>query len=131
MTKLKIKVTKEVLKKSFLCGYGEIEQGSTDYNQNCAIALAVRDIFPKAEVTKTLIFPLGRHFNEYALNIDLPEEAVDFVQEFDEAYHTPSDRLELPELEFEIDIPDELVERINIDELKPLLINHPTLELVG
>lgn len=44
MTQLKITVTKEILEKSKNCGdaYGA--------GKNCAIALAVRDVFPMAWV---------------------------------------------------------------------------------
>ena len=48
--KLEIKVTKEILSKSMFCA------GESDYIQeNCAFALAVRDIFPKARIGTLMI----------------------------------------------------------------------------
>lgn len=119
---LKIKVTKEILFKSRMCGVGI--WAYTNVGSSCAVALAVLDIFPKAWV---------KHFyieldNSCTKRIPLPMEATQFILEFDRA--TPELRPLLNELEFEIDIPDEVLEQINLAELRPLLINHPTLELV-
>lgn len=129
MTKLKIKVTKEILEKSKHCG----TIPGVRVIDNCPVALAVRDIFPKASVIGT-IYPFGFDTKKYERGIKmetipLTQEVRWFIVKFDEA--NPSERISLPELEFEVHIPDSIIEKINIDELRPLLINHPTLELVG
>jgi hypothetical protein len=125
---LKIKVTKEVLFKSRMC--------QTELGMNCAISLAVRDILPNAIVGRYYIAPFyytgyknGENWEpDRTCMIPLPIEASSFTQDFD--YSAPAQRVLLPELEFEITIPDEVIEKINIDELRPLLQNHPTLELI-
>lgn len=121
MTQLKIKVTKEILERSKYCGFG-----AGPANENCAIALAVRDIFPLARI--------GSHFIDFFPHINgipgfvLPEMVFEYISTFDKT--DPRIRPSLPEIEFTIDIPDAVIEQISIDEIRPLLINHPTLELV-
>ena len=116
MTKLKIKVTKDILERSKMC--------LTNVGYNCAVALAVRDIFPRAWVEDDCIMPVSVEQTK----IPLPESATDFISKFDR--YDAEERVNMPELEFEISIPDEVIEKINIEELKPLLQNHPTLQLI-
>lgn len=72
--KLKIKVTKDILERSKMC--------STMIGENCAIALAVRDIFPNAWVEEADIMPHfpKQNFSEY---IPLPLSAKMFIEQFD------------------------------------------------
>ena len=121
MTKLKIKVTKDILERSKMCGTNEGETVS----QNCAVALAIRDIFPLAAVDGDNIWP---NFSLADELIPLPKDARVYIIEFDNTH--PVERPCLPEIEFEIQIPDSVIEKINIEELKPLLENHPTLQLI-
>lgn len=120
MVQLTIKVTKEILERSKMCGVTE-----PMISTNCAVALALRDIFPNVSVTSTqaLIFS-----NDYGFLVPLPESAGRFVRLFDNT--KPENRPRLPEIEFTIELPDMLVNRINIDEIRPLLVNHPTLTLI-
>lgn len=119
-TKLKITVTKEILEKSKNC---QAYDGS-----NCAVSLAIRDIFPNTYVnTKTIDFDPHNPFNTKLL-VSLPSNAYSFIRTFDEA--SPAQRINMKPISFEIEIPDEVIDKINIDELKPLLQNHPTLQLV-
>ena len=55
------------------------------------------------------------------LGIPLPIIAQHFIKLFDGFYLTPKLRLLLPEFEFTIDIPDEVIEQINIDEVRELI----------
>jgi hypothetical protein len=124
MTKLKIKVTKEILEKSKWCGTKKAVDMTR--STNCAIALAVRDIFPNATVGPTSFYACnGAPFDL----VDLPRTASEFINDFDDA--KPEDRPSLAEIEFEVEIPDSVIGRINIEELRPLLQNHPTLQLVN
>jgi hypothetical protein len=122
MIKLKISVTKEILKKSKYC--------STLFNlgpssENCAIALAVRDIFPNAIVgIKDMFFGV----DVVESPISLPIVARRFIAEFDSS--SPDLRIKMNPVSFEITVPNYVIDKINIDELRPLLVNHPTLELV-
>jgi hypothetical protein len=123
--KMKIKVTKEILRKSMWCG---TPSGSSDVVSNCAIALAVRDIFPNASV--------GIYTMSFGLNtdsIELPSVAKKFIECFDQLRLKPYKRLLLQEIEFEIQIPNEVISRIgngNIEEVKTIIQNSETLELV-
>lgn len=122
--KLRISVTKEILEKSMWCN-----ANAENVKYNCAVAVAVRDIFPKAKVFQTILFVDREHeYSENVLPIVMPTDAFHWIKKFDNS--SPIERLMLDPISFEIKIPDEVIERINIDELKPLLQNHPTLQLV-
>lgn len=120
-TTLRIKVTKEILEKSKDCG---------DYGESCAIARAVSDVLPHAYVESDQILPfwcfLGLGDDRFP--IKLPHTANQFIKEFDAS--SPEGRVVMDEISFDIEIPDGVIENINIDEIRPLLLNHPTLELV-
>lgn len=124
MVRLKIKVTEDILDQSKYCE-GEIQE-------NCAISLAIRDIFPNAQVEeKGIYLDKGRwrdNFHNSDPDITLPKKAVLFIREFDclDAIR----RVNMRPIEFELQIPDRIINKINIDELRSLLIDHPTLELM-
>ena len=125
--KMKIKVTKEILKKSMWC---HPNQGNCFVGTSCAIALSVIDIFPDGYVGENSIFPF---WGENNLEIKLPKEPIVFIESFDALVQNPIERLKLPELEFEIEIPDSVISQIgngNIDEVKTIIQNSETLELV-
>jgi len=123
MTKLKIKVTKDILERSKWC----TNKGSNSAGYSCAISLAVRDIFPDAFVGGNRIYANGLEA-EKLKTIELPQKAQIFITEFDTTM--PVRRPLMPEIEFEVEVPDEVLEDIDIEEVKKVLENHPTLELV-
>ena len=118
-----ISITKEILRQSKNCSSQVPENGS-----HCAIAVALKDIFPDVFVSAHCIYPFG-NISEAAgrICIPLPVVARQFIKLFDGFYLTPSLRLLLPEFDFAIEIPDEVIDRINIDDLTSL-INHPVIE---
>ena len=109
--KLKITITKDC-----------IDNSKRHSGYKCAIANAIRFIFPNAFVWENGIRVNGIYdkINE----INLPQKATNCIVAFDLGYEL------IPGFEFEIDIPDSIVNKINIDELRPLLVNHKNLELV-
>jgi hypothetical protein len=116
----KIKITKEILERSYGCGaYDDVEK----IGNNCAIAIALKDLFPDVFVTAHHIYPFGIYENnEYSdLRIAMPKIALDFIKVFDSLRSIPKVRLYLPEFEFEILIPDEIISQINIDEVKNIV----------
>ena len=82
MMKLKIKVTKDVLKRSINCN--SLQAG---VSKNCAIAVAIRDIFPNASVGVFDMYILG------VGNVDLPENAREFISKFDMLTNRKHERL--------------------------------------
>ena len=115
--RFKIKVTKEILELSKECGaHNDIET----IGENCAIALALKDIFPQVVVTDYYIYPFGIDNKNKLddLRIVMPKIAQDFVRLFDSLSAIPGVRPMLPEFEFEISIPDEIIAEINIDEVR-------------
>lgn len=137
-TTLQIRVTREILKKAAYCGHIK-EKGkwlhsddeSVCVASNCAIALAVRDIFPNALVEPFHIHPFGNEmFGACYSEIDLPKKATDFIMAFDDLM--PEDRRIMEPLEFEVEVPDDVLKHaFSIEDLvKELLSNHPTLKVV-
>ena len=115
----KIKVTKDILELSKECGVGE-DVAAT--GKNCAIALTLKDIFPNVFVSEDNIYPFGREDKDpfHNLTIPMPKIARDFVQVFDSLSAIHNLRLRLPEFEFSIDIPDEVISEIDIEEVTTL-----------
>jgi hypothetical protein len=122
--KLKIKVTKEILRKSMLCG----TTFGSKVAANCAVSLAVREIFPNALTGNDSIVIDSLNLSKG--EILLPYEAMVFIRKFDGLKIIPHLRPHLPELEFEVELPQDYIDSINIDEIKELLKDSKTLELV-
>lgn len=115
----KIAITKAIIAHCKNCGNGN--EGPRVEN-NCALAFALANIFPKVYVTNHCIFPFGIDgAKEKEIKIPLPLIAQQFIKLFDGFRLTPKLRLLLPEFDFTIDIPDEVIEQINIDEVKELI----------
>lgn len=123
--KLKIKVTKEILKASMYCG---TEYCETSVAQNCAIALAVKEIFPDAWVKTNSIDFIKNDI--YQASIPLPINAQNFILEFDRMKNYPKERLAMDEIEFKVTLTNKVLELINIDEAKEALKKSSTLELI-
>ena len=122
-TVLRIKVTKEILRKTKYCGT-YLAETNKPTNQSCAIAEAVISIFPNASVGNVVLC-----FDSRSHSSPLPENARVFIREFDTT--SPDFREELPEFEFEIEVPESVINSVNIDEVKELLKGHKTLELIN
>lgn len=118
--KIKIKCDRATLEKSMMC------RSNAYAYENCWIALAVRDLFPNAYVTRVNIYPLGEP-DEF---IWLPGEAMQMIIRFDELIDSPHKRLALPEFSFEIDVPSEVIEKIGLNEVYKILSESKTLEHV-
>ena len=114
-TQFKIEITKEIIAQCKNCGTGN---DARLVENNCAIAIALADIFPSVYVTNLFIFPFGI---DSELKIPIQLIAQQFINLFDGFRLMPGLRLMLPSFEFTIDIPDEVVEQINIDEVKDLI----------
>ena len=120
-TQFKITITKEIIAHCKNCGTGN---EANRIENNCAIAFALADIFPKVYVTNLCIFPFGIDGDkekDIKIPIPIPLIAQQFIKLFDGFRFTPKLRLLLPEFEFIIDIPDKVIEQINIDEVRELI----------
>lgn len=111
---IRIHVTKEILRESMYCPREGL-------SKNCAIASAVREIFPDAGVGTWGIYLDW-------CEISLPDEASDFVKKFDDS--TPLERSALTPLSFSVNVPDSAINRIGIQEVESILSNSLTLEKV-
>ena len=114
-----IRITKEIIEHCKKCG---TENNKRDIGSNCAIAFALKDIFPNVYVTGYYIFPFGIDAGkEEDIKITMPVIAQQFVKLFDGFSLMPNLRPLLPEFEFSINIPGEIIDEINIDELTELI----------
>lgn len=113
--KVLVKITSEVIKASQSC------QGLI---HSCLIARACRDIFPQAVVYAKIPHKYLIHLNDRsARTIDLPLEAINLIKAFDSGK-------KMHPISFEIDVPNEIIERIGIDEVHKILSESKTLECV-
>ena len=119
-TQFKIVINKEILAQCKDCGTAN---DTRLVENNCAIAIALAAIFPEVYVTNRYIFPFGIE-GEKDWQIPIPLIAQQFIKLFDGFRLTPRLRLLLPEFEFTIDIPDAVIDQINIDNAKLLIENH-------
>ncbi len=115
---LQITVTKDTLRQTMYCAGPK--------SKNCAIAHAVRDIFPTASVAKSIWIIDAESARSY--EIPLPKKARYFITVFDSS--SPKQRLQLPEFSFTITISDEVIDTINIEALRPALEGHPNLQIL-
>jgi hypothetical protein len=118
-SQLKIAITKEIIEQCKNCGN---ENDELEIGNSCALATALIDIFPNVYITNHYIFPFGIEYEkERNLKIPLPIIAQQFIKLFDGFRLVPKVRLLLPEFEFTIDVQDEVIEHINIDEVRELV----------
>jgi hypothetical protein len=126
-----IKVTKDVLRRAAGCGRTQ----NDNVGSNCAIAVAILRLMPNAWVAREYIylFDVERPTREYAndhneiARIKLPVEATMFIDAFDNL--TYDNRIAMPELSFEVDVPPAVIEHIGISEIYRVLSESKTLEL--
>jgi hypothetical protein len=116
----KIAITKQILEASKHCG---AENDLFTIGRNCAIANAMSHIFPDIFVSGYYIFPFGAGNDNSIKHIRLPLPVVaqHFVRLFDGFHLTPGLRLLLPEFDFTIEVPDEVIGMINIDEVREII----------
>lgn len=121
---IKVFITKEVLKQSMFCG--TMMQPAT--GKSCAFAVAFRDIFPEAWIKSNSVLPFGSGGGNNI--IILPFAARDYISRFDSLVKNPIERLNLPEVTFEIYIPDSVIKKIGISQVEKILSESINLERV-
>ena len=129
--KIKIHVTQDILERTQFCRIG-----TKSTSKNCAVAHAVRDIFPRAQVEYDYIHPYGH--KEFGVDlssrsddphkIKLPEEAIEFIRDFDSL--SSKARVNMPPLSFEVDVPKSVINKIGITQVEEILSKSLTLEKV-
>lgn len=104
-----IRITKAIIERCKNCG---VDNNSGEIGRNCAIAFALKDIFPNVFVTNYDIFPFGIDAEKVKnIKITMPVIAQQFIKLFDGFSLTPNLRRLLPEFEFTINIPQPVAER--------------------
>lgn len=114
-----IRITKEIIERCKSCG---TESNKREIGSNCAVAFTLKDIFPDVYVTNYYIFPFGIDSEKGEdMKIAMPDIAQQFIKLFDGFYLMPNLRPLLPEFEFILNIPGEVIDQINIDEVMELI----------
>src|SRR5690348_9982716 len=111
MTPFTVSITKEIIAS---CKEVGVLDDEDVIGEKCPIAMTIKDIFPEAFVGGLYIYPFA---SETDLKINLPQSAQDFVCEFDALIENIEKRLLLPEIEFKILIPDEVINLIEIKDI--------------
>lgn len=126
--KIKIKVTKEIQQRAMDCGH--IDGKASEYTENCEVAEAVREIFPLVKVCHASVRLPGVFAILFTNGdeISLPYEAERRIKLFDKL--SPCDRIKQEPYEFEIDVPEQIIDRIGLSEVHRILKESKTLELV-
>jgi len=109
----KIQVTKEIITQ---CKEVGVLDNADIIGNKCPIAVAVKHIFPEVHVSNYYLFPFGMYAEQ---KIPLSPVAQNFIKLFDSLSQIPRTRSLIPAFEFEIEIPDTVLEQIDIGELFP------------
>ena len=124
---LKVKITKDILRASKMCGW--THDSEEKVGQNCAIAVSIREIFPLCSVGReNLYFFLYPDSRDVFAISPLTPETRSFIDQFDTS--SPEERVKLPETEVEISIPDTVIDLMNIDNVKELISCSELIEIV-
>ena len=115
----RINVTKEIIA---ACKEHGLHDNIDNIGETCPIARAIKHAFPCAWVGTEEIYLLGILAG---IKIELPKLAKDFIRYFDLLARETDSSLLIPSFEFDIEIPDEVVEKINIEKiLRELRLAH-------
>lgn len=108
---LTLRITKELLERSI----SERNKGKT-LSEVCPVAQAIRIYFPDQIV--------GHYYigDGQTILCKLPQQATDFIKKYDSLKNNPASQLALKEFDFTIDVPDAIINKINISELQEILI---------
>ena len=120
--KITVKVTKDVLERSRMCSSGY------KIAENCAISLAVRDLFPLALTHNLHCNLLGQHTSMAPDTIMLSDEVIWFIRRFD--HSTPKERVLMSPFSFEIEVPEYVIEKIGLSQIYKVLSESKSLEMV-
>ena len=124
--KLTIFITKNILLQSMYC----VRMAG----QNCAIGKAIFALFGARSLVHSEAIKIYSNdifdiqdvmSNPVLYKIPLPEAAMDFIVEFDEA--TPLQRVEMTPIAFDIDVPEELVSLLGLDYIHKIIEEQPQL----
>lgn len=122
---LKVKVTKEII----------MAPTTVSRMANaCGIYWALKPLFENCWVSPIFILvqikePFGDTTVDRDVRIYLPDNAKRFIHKFDRIPIWA--RRFLKPIEFEITVPDQVINAVNIEEVKSLLVGNPYLELVN
>lgn len=101
--KFELKITKDILRKSMMCGVNNMMT-----SRNCAFALAFNELVPFVSVAGPYVRFISNTYHESYI-VYTTEEQRNFIYQFDRLRDTPKERLNLPEQTFQVEIPDRVL----------------------
>lgn len=147
--KLKIKITQEILNESADCGLVKEKKSGKKYNSNCAFALTFKEIFPFADVDREYIsIYKTKNSRKPIVEIRTPQAILNYIDNFDDCDMLKERKTKglnenlsinnaiielrkgLPKKTFTLNIPDKVIDKINIDEVFEKLKKSEILELI-
>ncbi|MBS1917886.1 MAG: hypothetical protein JST87_16575 [Bacteroidetes bacterium] len=111
MVPFKIQVTQEILHQ---CKNAGVPGDDEVLGNVCPIAVTIKNMFPNVYVADDYLYPYGQDSKS---KIELPPIARHFINVFDSLRMMPNVRLKIPAFEFEIEIPDEVIEGIKVADV--------------
>lgn len=137
--RITVKITKDALHQSAISAFSD---DSPPITNSCPVAVAVHELFPKADVSEGGIVFEGL-FTEIIgerYYTTLPISAINFIHKFDRGItlfyqdrYTKEAVIQyregLPEFEFEIKVPLGMIEKIGIPEVERIISQSETLSL--
>jgi len=103
--KFKIKITKDVIDKSLLCG---TDAKNVEISTNCAFAVAFRELIPvRVWLAETFFIDED---DEIIARVPNSPEQIGFINNFDRLKNKPEERYKLVGQEFDVEIPDAIIE---------------------
>lgn len=141
MPKFIITITKEIIDKSLMWGNNNLSVAG-----NCAFAKAFQEFIPNVVVSTFNTFFLKNFKNTEAathmINCDVNNtisiinnsiSQIEFIYRFDSYKNTPYDRYSLVGQQFEVEIPQKVIDHYyqdSVDEVNKILANSTSLQLV-
>lgn len=131
-----VKITKEIIRESATCG---LVSTKSTIEQNCLIAVGVREIFPTADVVYEMDHDTLERLGAFIrirlpdrsriFIIPLPEIAFNAMLNFD-SFSKIEARLSREPFGFEITVPMNLITEISISQVYKILSESRNLEMV-
>lgn len=108
--KFHITITRDTINKSIDSGvdsaYGGVQGKSIA--ETCAFSVAYSELIPRVLVGVSILF-LGKDYMPIT-SVDCTKEQLDFIGQFDRLRYSPIERYNLIGREFDVEIPDKVIE---------------------
>lgn len=120
---IRVRITKEILEETKDCS-----EKKGFISQTCAVAVAVKELFPNAQVNGSQLDPWIGPPNREERLIELPSHVRKFIQQFDRS--TSEERIRMEPISFDIQLTRMIIGAIGEEKVNHILLTSKTLERV-